>query len=235
MAKKVEEKAKSNVGGKSRMKVFVAGFEMEGNDEMMAEGFKAIRDFSTAITRTTVLPPALNQKALGGGSKSGSDAGDATAVEVADIEPVEGTTVEVEDVEADDAAEEETSNGNGSGVKRQYNFKPPKFMDELDFSTASKSLQDFIVEKGNPTEMTDKYLATVVWFKDFMNIEEVTVHHVYTAFDHFGWKNEMPTNPSVPLRDLKSKRHMLTREPGAEGYKLNFKGIQHVGKMGATK
>jgi hypothetical protein len=42
-------------------------------------------------------------------------------------------------------------------------------------------------------------------------------------------------NLSSPLRDLKGKRHMLTREPGAEGYKANFKGIQTVEKMGATK
>jgi hypothetical protein len=105
-------------------------------------------------------------------------------------------------------------------------------MDDLDFSTASKSLEDFMAEKGNPTEITDKYLVTVVWFKDFMNIEAVMVHHIFTAFDHIGWKAEMPVNPTIPLRDLKGKRHMLTRESGAEGYKLNFKGIQHIEKMG---
>jgi hypothetical protein len=104
-------------------------------------------------------------------------------------------------------------------------------MHDLDFSKASKSLEDFMAEKGNPPEMIDKYLVTIVWFKDYMNIEEVTVHHIYTAFDHVGWKSQMPVNPSIPLRDLKSKRHMLTREAGAEGYKLNFKGIQQVGKM----
>jgi hypothetical protein len=78
----------------------------------------------------------------------------------------------------------------------------------------------------------DKYLLTVVWFKKHMSIEEVTVAHVYTAFDNVGWKSDMPANPSVPLRDLKSQRHVLTREQGAEGYKVNFKGEQIVEKMG---
>jgi hypothetical protein len=105
-------------------------------------------------------------------------------------------------------------------------------MDGLDFSKATMSLEDFAKEKANPTDVMDKYLLTVVWFKKHLAIEEVTVAHIYTAFDNVGWKSDMPANPSVPLRDLKSKRHVLTREQGAEGYKVNFKGEQIVEKMG---
>jgi hypothetical protein len=76
-----------------------------------------------------------------------------------------------------------------------------------------------------------KYLVIVYWFLKYMDIAEVTIDHVYTVFDVLGWKAEMPSNPSVPLRDLKSKSNMLTREPKAEGYKLNFKGEQEVEKM----
>ncbi|SRR5258708_27213466 len=225
MVKKDEQKAKSNGSGKSRMRVSVAGFDMEGSDDVMAEGFKAIRELSASISRSTILPPALTGKpALNAPKPEAGGTVEADEVE----QPV---AIEVADVEVDDA-DEEGSNGNGSGQKRSYNFKPPKFMDDLDFSTASKSLEDFMTEKGNPTEMMDKYLVTIVWFKDYVNIEEVTVNHIYTAFDHAEWKSELPVKPSKPLSDLKSKRHVLTREPGAEGYKLNFKGIQYVEKMG---
>jgi hypothetical protein len=55
------------------------------------------------------------------------------------------------------------------------------------------------------------------------------------VFDILGWKTDMPLKASKPLADLKSKRHTLTREAGAEGYKLNFKGEQEVEKMRATK
>lgn len=81
MAKKDEQKAKANGNGgqKSRMKVFVAGFEMEGGDEVMAEGFKAIRELTTAMSRgAAVLAPAAPGEACScrsegrGGDFSGS-------------------------------------------------------------------------------------------------------------------------------------------------------------------
>jgi hypothetical protein len=174
------------------------------------------------------LAPAPRQKAALAASSAGAASTQVIEDEDEKIEQ-QGVVVETEDVEAHTTEEEAA---NGSGPKRAYSFKAPKFMDDLDFSTASKSLEAFMAEKGSPTEITDKYLITVVWFKDFMNIEEVTVRHIFTAFDHANWKAEMPVNPTIPLRDLKGKRHMLTRDSGAEGYKLNFKGIQHVEKMG---
>jgi hypothetical protein len=231
MAKKDEQKAKSNGNGasKGRPQIFVAGFAVEGGDSVLADGFKAIRDLTEAMKSSGVLlAPAPRQKGALAASSAGAASTPVVEDEDEEIEQ-QGVVVESEDVEAEDAAEEETTNS--SGPKRAYSFKAPKFMDDLDFSTASKSLEAFMVEKGNPTEITDKYLVTVVWFKDFMNIEEVTVHHIFTAFDHANWKAEIPANPTIPLRDLKGKRHMLTRESGAEGYKLNFKGIQHVEKM----
>jgi hypothetical protein len=91
-------------------------------------------------------------------------------------------------------------------------------------------LKPFIAEK-KPSTLIAKYLVVVYWLEKCLDVPEVTIDHVYTVFDILGWKAEMPNNPSVPLRDLKSKSHMLTREPGAEGYKLNFKGEQEVEKM----
>lgn len=230
MAKKDEQKAKSTSGtGKSRMKVFVAGFDMEGSDETMAEGFKAIRELAASISRSTMLPPALAPKPALGAPKP--EAGGGTAVEEVEEQPVQ---VEVEDVEAEDEAGETTSNGNGSGPKRTYNFKTPTFLNDLDVTKAKKDLKEFVAEK-NPPDVMNKYLVIVYFLQKYMDIAEVTVDHVYTVFDTLGWKTEMPLKAGKPMADLKSKRHMLTREPNAEGYKLNFKGEQEVEKMGATK
>ncbi|MGA9510320.1 MAG: hypothetical protein WBV55_17005, partial [Candidatus Sulfotelmatobacter sp.] len=142
MAKKDEQKAKLNGSGKSRLKMFVAGFDMEGSDEVMAEGFKAIRELSASISRSTVLPPALVSKPALSAKATGTTTVDAEEVE----QPVE---VAEEEVEADDAAEE-TTNGNGSGTKRSYSFKTPTFLNELDTTKAKKDLKEFVAEKNPP-------------------------------------------------------------------------------------
>jgi hypothetical protein len=223
MAKRDEQKA-NNGHDSGGIKVRVIEFELHGRNATVSEGIKAI---TAAISGRAVVVPEPKRPALP------SIPNTTTAIE--DAEEVEQP--ETADIPNDTDVEEQTeesANGNssGSGQKRSYSYKTPKYMDDLDFSKATMSLEDFAKEKGNPTDVTEKYLLTVVWFKKHMSIEEVTVAHVYTAFDYVGWKSEMPANPSVPLRDLKSKRHVLTREQGAEGYKVNFKGEQIVEKMG---
>jgi hypothetical protein len=228
MAKKDEQKAKSNGSGKSRMKVFVAGFDMEGSDETMAEGFKAIRELAASISRSTMLPPAPALKPALIAPKS---EGIGAAHEEEEFEqPVQ---IEAEDAENEDA-EDAPTNGKASGPKRSYTFKTPKFLDDLDITTAKKDLKGFIAEK-NPTDVTNKYLVVVYFLQKYMDIAEVNVDHIYTVFDILGWKTDLPLKIGKPLADLKSKRHTLTREPEAEGYKLNFKGEQEVERMGAAK
>ena len=119
---------------------------------------------------------------------------------------------------------------NGTGPKRSYNFKTPTFLNDFDVTKAKKDLKEFVKEK-NPPDVISKYLVVVFWLQKFMDVAEVNVDHVYTVFDILGWKTDMPANPSIPLRDLKTKKHMLVRESGAEGYRLNFKGEQEVEKM----
>ncbi|HTA50717.1 MAG TPA: hypothetical protein VK930_14795, partial [Verrucomicrobiae bacterium] len=213
MAKKDEQKAKLTGNGtsKGRLQIFVAGFAVEGGDSVLADGFKAIRDLTEAMKGSGVLlPPAPRQKA----ALAASGAGAATPAAVDEDEETEqGEVVDTEEAEADDAAGEvETSNGNGSGSKRSYSYKTPQFMNDLDVTKAKKDLKAFVAEK-NPPDVMAKYLVVVYFLQKYMDIAEVKIDHVYTVFDILGWKAEMPSNPSVPLRDLKSKKHMLTREP----------------------
>lgn len=231
MAKKDEQKANLDGHDSGGIKVRVIEFELHGRNATVSEGIKAI---TQAISGRTIIVPEPKRPALPAVSKPDPETTTATVVvtEMEEQSDAANVPVKAEEVGMPDTP---TNANNGTGQKRSYNFKAPKFMDDLDFSKPSKSLEDFMTEKGSPTDPLDKYLVTVVWFKDFMGIEEVTVHHIYTAFDNAGWNADIPVNPSSPLRDLKGKRHMLTREPGAEGYKANFKGIQAVEKMGTTK
>jgi hypothetical protein len=150
---------------------------------------------------------------------------------------VEDETPELEDVveeTEDDGQEEPTESGsNGAGPKRTYNYNPPKFLDNLDLTKASEPVAEFVAEKGDPTETNDRYIVVATWLNQQMSVEEFGINEIYTVFKNLGWQSSIPVNHSQPLRDLKTKRHFLTKEKG-HGYKVNWAGLQYVGKMGAT-
>jgi hypothetical protein len=220
----------SNGQGSGRVKFRYADSEryvdldMENANAEVADGIKSL---ANALSGRQIVSPA---RAL-----SVPKSGLTVAPPVVDQEeipfPPHG---EVEEEAEYPGSAEASENSNGSGTKRTYNFKTPTFLNDLDVTKAKMDLKEFVAEK-NPTEVMSKYLVIVYFLLKYMDIPEVTVDHIYTVFDTLGWKTEMPLKAGKPLADLKSKRHMLTREPGAEGYKLNFKGEQEVEKMGATK
>ena len=199
--------------------------DVEGGTADLVEGFKS---FATALTRG-VTPVGASTRALAA-PKTVMAAAPAPAGDQHEV-------VFPPEVEQEPGGDEQEQNVevpiNGNGSKRSYNYRPPKFLDDLDLSKASKPVADFLAEKGNPTETNDRYVAVAVWLKEHLQIEEFTINHIYTVFDNLGWKGQMPVNHSQPLRDLKTKRHFLTKEKGA-GYKVNWQGIQYVAKMGAS-
>jgi hypothetical protein len=230
MARKEEQKANTNGHDNGGIKVRVIEFELHGRNATVSEGIKAI---TQAISGRAVVISEPRRPSLPAVPKPGNGAG---TVETEELELQAEDVADPEDltVEPETDVEEETatpSNGGGNATKRAYSFKKPTFLNDLDPSKASKPLKDFIDEK-KPSSVPDKYMVVVVWLITYMGIPEVTIVHVYTIFDQLGWKGEMPTNPSIPLRDLKSKKNMLTREEGAEGYKVNFKGEKYVENMG---
>lgn len=228
MSRKDEQKAKNNGNGRNRVQGFVFGINLEGTEEVVTEG---IRAFTQAMTKsglivasTAAVRPALLE------AKPNSRA--VVDLETEEPEATEESAQENYDSVADDDAEETPSNGSSNGSKRTYNYRAPRFLDELDLTKATESIKDFMAEKGNPSETNDRYMVVAVWLKEHMQIEEFTINHVYTVFDNLGWKGQIPINHSQPLRDLKTKRHFLTKEKGA-GYKVNWQGTQYVTNMGA--
>jgi hypothetical protein len=222
MARKDEQKNKSAGNGRNRVQGFVFGINLEGTEEVVTEGIKA---FTQAMTKSGLIVAHSPKPALL----------EAKAKMVVDAETEEpAATEEFVDDNDESTTDEEVEEipSNNTGPRRNYNYNPPKFLDDLDLTKATKSINDFMSEKGNPTETNDRYIAVAVWLKENMQIEEFTINHIYTVFDNLGWKAQIPVNHSQPLRDLKSKRHFLTKEKGS-GYKVNWQGIQYVAKMGA--
>jgi hypothetical protein len=229
--RKVDSK-NSNGHGSGRVKFRYADSEryvdldMEDANAEVAEGIKSL---ANALSGRQVIAPARTLVA------PKATAAPPSVVDQEEIQfPPHGEQVEEEDAE-DVVSAGVPANGNGgTGPKRSYNFKAPTFLNDLDLNKATRPLSEFLAEK-NPTDVMDKYLVVAFWLQKYMGVAEVSVDHIYTVFDHLGWKGEMPVKPGKPLADLKSKRHMLTREPEAAGYKVNFKCEQYVENMGAKK
>ncbi|MDE2466921.1 MAG: hypothetical protein KGO02_24875 [Alphaproteobacteria bacterium] len=228
MARKDTEKSKTRESGQNRVQGFVFGISLEGTEEVVSEGIKA---FSQALMKsgltvsagTTARPPLLTR-------------GKQSPAPDVDQPPTDGDSTDEQIEESDEPHDTVVLEGkpsNNSNSRRSYNHRPPKFLDELDLTKATKSIEEFMAEKGNPAEANDRYIAIAVWLKEHMSIEEFDINHIYTVFHSLGWKAQVPVSHSQPIRDLKSKRHFLTREKG-EGYKVNWKGIQYVAKMGAN-
>jgi hypothetical protein len=221
----------SNGHGSGRVKFRYADadryidFDMDNANTQVAEGIKSL---ANALSGRNVVMPI---RVL---TPSKATAAAAPAIDQTELEFPIAEDDQAEPEITEEIAADEPSTGNGNGPKRTYNFKAPTFLDDLDLNKASTPLAEFIGAK-NPSDTIDKYLVVAFWLQKYMNVPEVTVDHIYTVFDHLGWKGEMPVKPGKPLADLKSKRHMLTREEGAAGYKVNFKGEQHVENMGADK
>ena len=229
MALRKTENKSSNGHGNGRVKFRYADSEryvdldMENANAEVADGIKSL---ANALSGRQIISPAraLSVPKVG-----------LTATPVVDQEEIPfPPNGDAEEETEESGTSEGSGNSNGSGTKRSYSFKTPTFLNELDVTKAKKDLKEFVGEK-NPPDVMSKYLVVVYFLQKYMDVAEVTVDHVYTVFDTLGWKTEMPLKAGKPLADLKSKRHMLTREPNAEGYRLNFKGEQEVDKMGATK
>jgi hypothetical protein len=239
MGKKDEQNTKPVGNGNNRVQGFVFGINLQGTEEVVTEGIKAFTQ-ALASSGLALTPASATRSVLVAGKPNGSSAPAAAAAAPAavDVEDSEEVSEAIEPTEIE-STEEETeleSNGNGSAKKRNYSFRRPDFMHELDLSTAKKPLADYVQEKGGDgLSLLDKYVVVAVWLKEFKNVDEFTIHHIYTAFDNLGWKAQIPVDHSQPLRDLKGKKHFVTKEKGAKGYKVSWQGTQYVENLGAQK
>jgi len=214
----------TNGNGAGHIKFRVIEFEIDGGNDTLAEGIKAL---TTALSKSPVVmtPPA--RPALPSSSKT-----KAAAAVVAEGEQAEETKENTEDVDAveTDTELEEVSGDNGKKKPRPAP-RAPKFLSELNLTTASVKLVDFMATKGNPTSTLDKYLVIAEWFKEYMQLPEITQDHIFTAYDHLGWKAQVPGYPNQPLVDLRNK-NFLDKGDKRGGYKINWNGTSAVAKMG---
>lgn len=205
-------------------------FEVEANNvsgEHLLEGF---RNVASAITGRNI-PVAPSPKLLNTAAAAASTSPEVVNKnqEEFEFEPETPTASEaVEDID-----DEQITDGAG-GKKPRPAPRAPKFLTELNLTTAGVSLQDFISQK-NPDNDADKYSVIAVWFKQHFKTEEVSIDHIFTAYTALGWQAQIPgPDPSATLRYLKKKNWMVSGTKRGF-FKVNWNGEDTVNKMGTAK
>lgn len=200
-------------------------FEVEADNvsgESLLEGF---RNVANAITGRTAAATKL-LKTPGGAP---AEVLDRKEEEETLNQPLPFPPAEPVDEREENEEQEEVET---SSVKRQRHApRAPKFLDELNLTTAKVSIEDFVREKS-PDNDLDKYIVIAVWYKQHFNTEEISIDHIFTAYDKLSWRAQMPApDPSQTLRNLKNNKNWLVRGSKNGLFKVNWNGEDAVNKM----
>jgi hypothetical protein len=188
-----------------RVKFRVIEFEVDGANSTLVEG---IRNLAATITRGN----AGNGRAVHQEPKIAAGALAAPSPEV------------VEDGEEDGAAFPAAATPR---VRAKRTVSSPEILD-LDLSSGDMPLKKFFEQK-NPDSDAKRYLVIAYWFKHYGSAQNVTLHHIHTAYRHL--KLNTPKDPGQPLRDLKSKNQWLNKAEGKGTYTINHIGENTVNEM----
>lgn len=213
----------SNGGNGGRIKFRFVDIEMENVNESITEG---LRSLASALSRG---PHPVSVRTT---TSSGQVAAHALQTGAAVVVPddIDDEVASEDEAVMEPAAQREDE---GAAAVRTGNkprkLRDPQFLHDVDLTTATTSLDDFIKQK-NPIAINDKYLVIAQWFKEFMETPEVSVDHIYTGFESLGCRAQVPKDASQPLRSLKVEN--LMESGSSRGvYKINWNGTKAVAEM----
>ena len=181
-------------GSGARVKLRWMELDVQGGTAELVEGFKsfatALRTGSEAPTRALIAPgPSRNEG----------------AVAVMDPPPLPDNDEDVIVQPVDETPETAVATGTDS-PKRRPAPKAPKFLGELDLTKTSVQLRDFVEEKQPRGDM-DRFAVIAAWFKQHLNIVELSIDHIFTSYKALGWQAELPDDLGQTFRNLKSNKN----------------------------
>ncbi len=173
--------------GTGHIKFRVIEFEIDGGNDTLAEGIKAL---TTALSKSPVTTTVVPQRALPQAATTKRTAPPGTDVEP----PAEPET----EAEAGVLPEGEHVETPSSAARKRTPATPstPVVLSDIDFNTGKISLKDFVAQKS-PSDAYEKFTTIAVWYKENHNLEEVTDDRIYTAYRFLDW---------VPPNDV-GRRH----------------------------
>jgi len=194
-------------------KMTVMLFQLEGSDETLQEGFRTINNAIDKLANPVVrvLPPSA-AKALASARN-----GDEAESQVLDAEFEEASN----DPSDSPASPEKVAKSKSSGASTP---RQPKVLD-LDLKAGSTPLREYLDQK-KPSTDNRKYLLIAAWMKANLNLDEVTIDHIYTAYRHMGWTSQKDVG--APLRSMKSQNGWFGKGKEKGAYAINHIGIDQA-------
>lgn len=210
MARNTVEKSRS------RVKVQIINFEVEGDEQSVREGLKSV---AAAFGRTSVVATQTRLLQAEARTANGPAAG-----------PIEDAALEeapLGGVAADQGSEEDAAPSRDKPKRVPTKAKTPDALPvELN---ADVSLDDFRAGYNANTN-PERILVLAMWFRDCRSMPEFKVGHVYTCFRAIdGWSQ--PKGYDQTLIDMVRKRQTLEKTDA--GYKLTHIGEIQLSKMKA--
>jgi hypothetical protein len=221
--KKDEDTSVNRSGG--RVKLRWMELDVEGGNADLVEGFKSLANALAGSASATAPPRAL----VPGAAVSSTSTAVLENPNVEDPGPTPVTTTET----VEDLPPETISDDRPGPPRRRAAPRAPRFLSDLDLTKAGVQLSDFVREK-NPEGDMDRFAVIAVWFKQQLGVEEVTIDHMFSAYQALGWQAQLPDDPSQTFRNLKNNRNWFDSGSKRGAYKINWNGENAVNKMGAA-
>src|SRR6266404_1929690 len=187
-----------NGTGEGHIKFRVIEFEIDGGNDTLAEGIKAL---TTALSKSPVTTTVMSQRpALPAGTPKRTAA--ATTETPA---PAEGELFPEPETDTEEEHGDET-NGNAAPARAKRPATPPptlEILDDIDLSTGKVPLKDFVAQK-NPSDAYERFATIAVWYKENHDLDEVNAGRIYTAYRFLDWVP--PSDVAQTLRNLKASK-----------------------------
>lgn len=208
-------RTKDTVPRDAKGKVTFVMFQVEGDDETLQQGFRAMEQaFQRLGSPTRVYsPPVATTNLL---PKSGKP--DTEQVEAEDVEPAaqpQHTTTEV-------------VGGNGHKATKVRKYTQPNFLSDLELTAGQESFKDYATKK-DPKSDNHKYLIIARWLQLHKNIDTITIDHIFTCFQAMKWPSQKDVGQ--PLRVMTKNNSYFQKE--GKGWKLTHVGGDAADAIGA--
>ncbi|MDP8988701.1 MAG: hypothetical protein M3N41_01300 [Acidobacteriota bacterium] len=207
-------RTKENTFKESKGKVTFVMFQVEGDDETLQQGFRAMEQaFQRLGTPARVAAPhAAPTKLLAKSDKP------------ADIQ----LDAEEREHELPDQPEETGAAIDGQRPNKPRNYTQPTFLADLDLSSDKESFKDYAT-RTDPKTDNQKYLVASRWLHESKNIDAVTIHHIYTCFQAMKWTSQKDV--AQPFRTMTKKDSYYQKN--GKGWKLTHVGSDAADAIGS--
>jgi hypothetical protein len=204
-----------NGNGTGHIKFRVIEFEVNGANDTLTEGIKALtnalsKGSGTSSVTPRTLPPAAKRTAV-----------------VAEPTDLDGTEGRESDEETAELLEDETVETASHIARPKRPASPPPtpiVLSDIDLNAGKISLKAYVAQKA-PSGPNQIYATIAVWYKENHNLDEVNADRIYTAYRFL--EQVPPNNVAQVLRRLKFDR-WFDKGSVKGGYKINIVGINKV-------